>query len=1127
MRTRTLRHRRIEHLCFFPIVLAYLLTITGNAQSIAGVILGTVTDPSGHVVAGAQVDLLNRGTNAHRTAKTMDNGDFRFEQIEPGTYLLTVDAAGFQRQEFSPFVLMARETRRLDSSLKLLAQSETVNVESSDNAVLQADTSSIVESETGRELVDLPVAIASRASGSTSPLSTLTTQPGVVVDSAGQISVAGTIPSQLSVSIDGISVTGPIAGINGPIAELFPSFSAIEEIRVGEVVNPAEYGGVADIATVSKSGSNDYHGGAFENFQNNALNASNSFTHTTPTVKMNNFGIFLGGPVFIPTLYNGRDRTFFFGDFEALRLPMQTIQIENVPTLAMRSGDLTALGGPVVPSSSISALSLKMLQYLYPLPNIGSSSLPVNNYAGYFSTPTNSNQGDLRLDQVISSAQRIFVRGTYKNRRVETAPPGSPLQGSTQQPEVDYSFAAGHSYVITSSLINELRGGVSGRHASKNYGIPGTTIASQLGLTGFQVPTVGAVPWIDISGLQSTSVSAASRIFRDRSIQFLDALTWSKKTHTIKSGIDYRYLSGKLTNVDGAWRLGRYIFNGSVTSTYTSYFPHGLTSYQPYEAFLRGIPDSTGTVTTTQPDTEPYASQYAFFVQDDWKVSSRFTLNFGLRYEYHPMFQDHLLNISTFLPDYYSVVGGVAVHGAVVVPNARSLALTNVNFAKSIYPTPILTASEVGLPGGLRSAQGTDFLPRIGFAWRLFSDGKTVIRGGYGRFIEALTDGLGDTGYGVHTSNLVQFSNPSNNATNPASPVYTFPYPFPSDLAQPGSQSFRGAFQARQFPDPLIQEWDLTVERDLGKGVALRVSYDGTHGSNLNVNVNANQLPLNTSGYTALRSLAPFPLWQYIVYERPIGTSNYNALTTSVRKRLSAGLQFQASYVYAKNLSDNAGYNPTAFSGELGGTISNPLDPRYDYGNVVFTPRHRFLATFLYELPLGRDKTFLGGSGAVLNRVIGDWQVAGVVVDQSGPWMSILSGGDPSGTGFPILVGNGRADRAQGVSPYASQSLHSWINPSAFVTPQSNIGRFGNSAVGTVTGPGTNTVSLSLFKSVALAEALKLQIGVSATNTFNHPNYAIPSNLTVGTSGFAQISNVQSTQGAGPRALQLSGRITF
>ncbi|MCU1259799.1 MAG: hypothetical protein JWO80_2684 [Bryobacterales bacterium] len=912
---------------------------------------------------------------------------------------------------------------------------------------------------------------------------------------------------------------GPRAAESGPINELFPSFNAIEEIRVSEVVNPAEFGGVADIATISKSGTNSYHGGLFENLQNNAMNAANTFTHTTPVLKMNDFGIFMGGPVSIPKIYSGRNKTFFFGSFEALRLPRQVIQIENVPSIAMRQGDLTSLGGPVVPASQISPLSLKMLQYLFPLPNYGAPGATSNNYAAYFATPIKSNQADTRFDQIISSRQQTYVRLTYKNRRVQNPPSStsSALLGPFSQPEVDYSISGGYNYVLSPSVINELRGGVSGNHYATSYGIDAGTIAGQLGLTGFSIPTGNAVPNVKIAGYQGTGGTASS-LGANRTMQLLDTLSWTKHSHTLKFGADYRYLNGVYTNVFASRRLGVYNFNGNVTS---GYLTSGVkTAYEPFQAFLLGIPDSTSIATVVEPDTHAYASHYGFFVQDDWKVSSRLTLNFGLRYEYHPMLNDHLLNVTNFLPDYVSVVNGKTIPGAAVIPNQASLSLLNPAFAQSISPTPILTAAQAGIPESLRYSQKTDFAPRVGFAWKPFTNDKTVVRGGYGKFIEALMGGMVDDAWGVHASDVAGFNN------SPGKPTYTFPYPFPTNLAQPGSQSFYQAFDAKNYKDPYVQEWDLTVEQDLGKGLGLRVSYDGNHGSHLGVITNVNELPANTVGFSALSSSAPFPLWNYIAYQRSIGESNYHSATVAVQKRFSSGLQFQVSYIFARNLADNAGYAPTTFTGENGGTISDQFHPGYDYGNVSFSRRHRFLGTFLYELPFGQGKAFLNGNGLV-NRLVGGWEVAGVVVAQSGPFMTILAGGDPSGTGFAELVGNGRADTVKSVSPYAGQSLNAWINPAAFATPADNIGRFASSSVGAVTGPGTQAVSLSLFKGVTIKERIKVQIGASAANAFNHPNYAVPGNLTVATSGFASVTNLQSAEGAGPRSIQLSARILF
>jgi hypothetical protein len=237
---------------------------------------------------------------------------------------------------------------------------------------------------------------------------------------------------------------------------------------------------------------------------------------------------------------------------------------------------------------------------------------------------------------------------------------------------------------------------------------------------------------------------------------------------------------------------------------------------------------------------------------------------------------------------------------------------------------------------------------------------------------------------------------------------------------------------------------------------------------------------------------------------------------------MSKGLQFQVSYIFAKNLSNIGGYAPTAFSGSGGGTITDRFNLGLDYGNVAYTRRNRFQTTFLYESP------FTHTGNKYVNLFAGGWELAGVIMAQSGPYLTVLANGaDPSGTNFVNLIGNGRADIVSGVSTKPSnQSIGQWINPAAFAIPANNIGRFGSSPVGSVIGPGTQAVSLSLFRSFSVKERAKVRIGMAVANAFNHPNYGVPG-LTLGTASFGTISALQTAEGAGPRSLQLSGRITF
>ncbi len=297
----------------------------------------------------------------------------------------------------------------------------------------------------------------------------------------------------------------------------------------------------------------------------------------------------------------------------------------------------------------------------------------------------------------------------------------------------------------------------------------------------------------------------------------------------MKFGADYRYLYGLYTNAYAQSRLGVYNFNGSVLS---SLLTGGVTTaYEPMQSFLLGYPDSSIIATVKQPDNQFYSSAYALFAQDDWKVSSRLTINFGLRWEYHPMFKDHLNNIENFDPNYISFVNGQQVRGAVIVPNQAAVNnVVNPDFVAAAYPTPILTAAQDGLPESMRFSQKTDFSPRIGFAWKPFDSNRTVIRGGYGRFIQAQMGALADDG-GVGAS--VDYGFFLNSIVN-GKPQFAFPYPFPAQIAVPDSQSF-GFWVDKHWLDPTIHEWDVTLEQDLGKGIGLRISYDGNHSNDLGV----------------------------------------------------------------------------------------------------------------------------------------------------------------------------------------------------------------------------------------------------------------------------------------------------
>lgn len=1130
---RSLASRRPSIMTVVACALLMCCVAPAHSQSTYGSVLGTVRDASGRVIPGCTVVLTNTGTGSVRQESTSgDDGSYAFRDAPPGAYEVTISAQGFQTTQFVALDLQAREVKRLDATLKIATLLQSVEVRA-DTGVIETEISYLSETKTGRELTDLPIAITSRASGSTSPLSTLTTQPGIQTDDSSNISVFGAKPSMLSVTLDGIASMGPQQ--SAPLSEVFPSFNAISEIRVSELNNGAEYGGVSDITTISKSGTNTYHGGAFEIWQNRDLNAQNPFSLRKAALNMNNFGAYVGGPVSLPWLYNGRNRTFFFTSYEGLRLPKQTTKVESVPSLALRSGILSAYSGTIydpntglaysnnqIPSTEISTLSLAALQYLYPLPNTGAENAIGNNYTKNFDTPVMSDQGDLRVDQNFGSKQSVFFRGNYKNRNVAVAMGGSALRGSLFEPEIDYGVTIGHSYMFTPSLLNEIRTGFTGNRTSISSGIAASTIATELSLTGLSVPPGDSVPGFGISGFQGTGGSA-STTKGNNTAQVIDNVTWTKQKHTMKYGGDFRRMRANITNIFGGVRLGIYNFTGAVTSQPAEGSTHAYIG-NPFAAFLLGIPDSTELATITQPNSFGYANAYALYVQDDWRLSTNLTLNFGLRWEYHPMFNDHLGNTSNFLPDYASIQNGVYVHGAVVLPDEASFGILNPAFAAAISPTPILTAAQAGIPASLRYSVKTDFGPRFGVAWRPFGNNRTVIRGGFGKYFEGPLGGLLVAGRAIHSVNDGVYSQSIVN--NQA--ALTFPYPFPSNLSQPGSQWFEQAADLH-YVDPSVYQWNATIETDIGYKTALQLSYIGSHGAKLTIQGNINEVPPNTIGYSAAKAFAPYPLWEEVEIQTNGGRSNYNAVSVSAKRRFVKGVQYEASYIYSRNLTNAQGFAPTnSFADEAGGFRTDLRQPNLDYGNVAWTRRHRFLATGLYQLPFGRRGSYLAKANRAIDSVVGGWELSGVVMVQSGPFLTAtVDGADPSGTGFPNIVGAGRPDRVAGV-PFvlANRSKSQWLNPAAFAVPANNIGRFGNLPVGSIPGIGSEVVSVSLIKAVTLKEGIVFQFGAQAANVFNHVNYDQP-NLSFNTSSFGSITNVQSAEGAGPRAIQITGRLTF
>jgi hypothetical protein len=463
----------------------------------------------------------------------------------------------------------------------------------------------------------------------------------------------------------------------------------------------------------------------------------------------------------------------------------------------------------------------------------------------------------------------------------------------------------------------------------------------------------------------------------------------------------------------------------------------------------------------------------------------------------------------------------------VVVPNAEALALVPDAVRRSLPNTPFLTAEEAGVPEGLRFTDKNNVNPRLGVAWRPFGDNKTVIRGGIGTYTVPLYGSINYSLVATVTSDVPVFFN----QRTPGGFAITFPNAFPAALrAVPGagSQDFR---RANQFDlrDPRMTQWSLTVERDLGDHTGARVSYIGNTTDDIIVSPDLNQIQPNTQGYAALANTRPFRDWNVVASRDNGAHARYDGLQTQITRRLWRGLTLDGSYTIARHLSDAGGAVPGDFPGENGPSLLNTFrSPEEDYGPVPFTRRHRFVATFLYELPFGRGRTVGGNMGRGLDLLVGGWDLAGVVLAQSGPFLTPnFSGGDPSGTGAnvrgftsttrPDQVGDGNLD---------DPTVERYFNRDAFVIPANNIGRFGNAPVGSLIGPASRAFSMTFGKSFPVAGSSRLRFEAALSNLFDIENFGLP-NRNVRSGQFGLITGTQSVDQAGPRTVQFSLRYSF
>lgn len=1119
------------HTWILPIFGGILLFTSGlSAQSTFGTISGVVTDPSSAVIVSGVVEAADANTHTVRAIVTNQAGLYSFPNLAPGNYTVSVAAPGFANAEQKGITLLAREELRVDFKLELASAAGTT-VQVVGTPVI-SDELAKSESMSGDAINSL--ALNFRATSSPSPIVVAPLFAGVSTDSGGNITIAGQLPTATSFSLDGISTQ--VVRYGGPNRDLFPSVEGIAEFRVNTASNSAEFAQPSDLTVISKNGTNDFHGGGFWYFQRKDFNSSDPISGIIPTGDADTFGTSLGGPVLFPKLYDGRNKTFFYFDYEGVRLDTNSLIDTNTAPNAWRTGDLSGAGTQVynlntkapianniIPASMINPIPNALIPLFFPAPTNSETALNSPNLVTSFPGTYNVNGFDGRLDQNIGSKQRVWGRVTQKtigtigtDAALGAGGAGdttyNPLMGAFSTDSDLTNIAISYNLIIKPNLINETRFGYTRANYTFSYpqAAQGNSIVKSLGIEGLPGSPkngLGGVPVFYIGDLMGgqTNPYGHPRVNKNTTTEIGDNLSWVFGKHTMKFGADFRRLSYQ-DNI--TFNLG---------DEYGDYF-YGGSDPQGWATFLLGRVDDA-VQAQNGPDGKPFGYHFGGFVQDEWRLLPNLTLTAGLRYEINTPFNDathQLGNFDTSVPG-----------GRLIIQNEETN-LINPLWKVAVGNTPFVTASQAGWPDTLRWIDWTNIQPRLGLAW---SDGKTSIRAASGFYSVPVMGAVLYSLLGVDTSYYADYGTTS------------FPNAFPTGVgsaaAYPG---YRRANQ-KDLKDPTVIQWNFSIDRSLGWNTVARASYTGSHTYNLIYSPDLNQVAPNTVGYAALvatpalrQQNLKFPNFREVLTRANGPSDKYEAVTFELNRRFSNDLIFNNHYTYTRNLTNALGVAPnsaipTGGQGDNGDNVNNIYNIAADSGNAYYDRTNRFVSTFVYDVPVGRGKKYLGNVSRGANLLAGGWRVTGSALVQSGPWEtpyfpSSLS--DPSGTApSDRSVKQQRPDCVAGQSgTLSSPTTADYFNVNAFSIPASNIGRFGNCGVGILEGPPTGTFSMSVGKTFAVTERIGLRYEAQFANLFNFLNKGEP-NMNVASSSFGLISSSQLVEQAGPRSIQMMLRLQF
>lgn len=1162
------------------------LCYSAAAQTATGILEGRVTDASGSAVPDANVTIENQLTGVHQSPVTNAEGIFVQPFLLPGEYRVTVEKPGFQKFVSTGVRISVQQTVSLDVTLKIGDIATSVEVKET-GVELSTSTSTMSTVIPSKSILDLPLSLSGR-----NPFGLATLTPGVMASSGTSIPwISGGRNAESEITVDGTTVVLPENNVSVNTLAYTPIQDSVEEFSVVTNSLAAEYGrtggGVINVAT--RSGTNTLHGSGYDFLGNTALN-TNTWSNNRNGAKLapyqrNLFGGTIGGPVWIPKVYNGKNRTFFFFSEQSQRFRNTASGTATVPVPAWLNGDFSNLrngsGNPiaiydpltvacsancgagsavysrqpfpnnVLPKDRLDPVALNMMKY-FPQPD----ATPVNAYTYqnnfYVSgkSPSNDDKFDSRIDENFGSKFRLFARGSYEYASSASfngyGTIGTSI-GSGPSSNTAYNVTANGIYTFNPTTILNINYGF-GRFVNLSDPFSAGTTPSSLGFPA-SLTAVSAVqdfefPNITFGG--NTNISALGQAtyttlrYRPYSHVLRADLTKVKGDHTVKFGGEFRKMFMNFQqngDPDGEWSFGSSYTQqvvGAASST---------TQGNGFASFLLGIPGSGDVSHTFAIATA--SAYWGFYLQDDWKVSSRLTLNIGVRYDVDIPRTERYNRLDYFDLNAKSPIAGL-VPGYPNLVGAMEFVGPNGKYGRHQTPTDL---NNVG--------------PRFGFAYKI--DNKTVFRGAYGlMYSGSVMQAAGTTGssgvaaWGTTTNMNVSFDGGRTIAAYLRDPFplgYNLPLGSNNGPYSGNNTGLGGGIGADIFNDyqnPMIQQWNATLQREVKGGFLLQAGYLGSKGNHLidgESSMNMNQLPASdfalgnqllstnqvpnpfygiitnptvslsqpTIAYSQL--LRPYPQFSGVSpFRKPQANSLYHAATLRAEKRFSNGLNMLASLTLGKLIDDAS--QVVTFLGAAG-TKQDYYNRQAERAVSSQDVSRQLNISFNYELPWGRKRRLLSAIPKALDYVIGGWQANGIYTYHTGQPLAISNGGNNTNLGSP-----GQRPNNNGQSAKLSGAVESRLNEYFNIADFSQAGNFtfGNTSrfSPNLRAPSTHNMDASLFKNFTLQERTTLQFRAEAFDVSNTPTWAAPGTTVNAASGFGVI-----TSASAQRVIQLALKLMF